>query len=231
MVITPCSWNCAVDWAGILFLSYSAKPKQTNKKISHLHGDRTICYPSNNAKSNGPSGAALAGAAPMPCTHWHHSPTARREDALRTGLLLSLFCCWLRSFSVLPKALLFFRLSLTRDNLVRKVQVFKANVTIQAEELVTQRERVFEASTHFKWHLHSFLQFFCYKQMNNLILHSTEHLKSPLQSMNIWSPNEYRINPQGWTAKQVKNHPCYKSHCGNLAAGQLKPGCTSLLVL
>lgn len=106
-----------------------------------------------------------------------------------------LFSCWLCSFSALPKAVLFSRLSLTRENLVRKVQVFKANVTIQAEELVTQRARIFEASTHFKWHLHSFLQFFCHKQMKNLILHSTEHLKSPWQSMNIWSPNEYRINP------------------------------------
>lgn len=68
--------------------------------------------------------------------------------------LFLLFSCWLHSFSVLPKAVLFFRLSLTTDNLARKVQVFKANVTIQAEELVTQRERIFEASTPFKWHIH-----------------------------------------------------------------------------
>lgn len=151
--------------------------------------------------------------------------------ACRWFFFFLLFSCWLRSFSVLPKAVLFFRLSLTGDNLARKVQIFKANVTIQAEELVTQRGRIFEASTHFKWHLHSFLQFFCYKQTKNLILHSTEHLKSPWHSVNIWSPNEYRINPQGWTAKPVRNHPCYKSHRGNLAAGQLKPGHTSLLVL
>lgn len=67
--------------------------------------------------------------------------------------LFLLFSCWLCSFSVLPKAVSFFRLSLTRDSPARKVQVFKANITIQAEELVTQRERIFEASTHFKWHI------------------------------------------------------------------------------
>lgn len=76
-----------------------------------------------------------------------------------------------------------------------EVQVFKANVTIQAEERVLHRETIFEALTNFKWHLHSFLQFSCYKHTKNLILHSTEPLKYPQQSMNIWSPDEYRINP------------------------------------
>lgn len=31
--------------------------------------------------------------------------------------------------------------------------------------------------------------------MKNLILHATEPLKYPQQSINIWSPNECRINP------------------------------------
>lgn len=40
MVATSCSLNCAADRAGILLLSSSAKPKQTNKRISHFHSER-----------------------------------------------------------------------------------------------------------------------------------------------------------------------------------------------
>ena len=97
----------------------------------------------------------------MQYAHLHNSLIARRKAALRKclpflgGFFVCLFVClfvscWLCCFSVLPKAVLLFRLSLTRDNLAREVEVFKANVTIPKEELVAQKERIFKVSNNFK---------------------------------------------------------------------------------
>lgn len=90
-------------------------------------------------------------------TDWIHPLQGERLPYVRACCFLSpfffffFFLAGYAAFQCSQRLFYFFRLSLTRDNLVRKV--FKANITILAQELVTQRERLSKASAHFKGQL------------------------------------------------------------------------------
>lgn len=172
MVVISCSWNCTADWAGILLLSSSAKPKQTKRfLISTVRGPSAAQVITQN-KTVLQALCTLTGF------------TTASRDALHKACpsIFSFFL--LCSFSVLPKAVLFPRLSLSRDYLMWEVQVFKANVTIQAEEQVICRETIFEALTHFKWHIHfcNFPAISTWRTSFCIPLNSSNTLNSPWTS-------------------------------------------------
>lgn len=123
-VITSCSWNCTVDWAGIFSscLTVLNQSKQTKRFLIYM-----VIGPSAPQVITQNKTALQALRRPAPHArnaHTENSPTARLPYVSGPCcFLLFFFSCWLGSFSVLPKAVLFFRLSLTRQSCKRSTSL------------------------------------------------------------------------------------------------------------